>query len=436
MEKEKIRLGLVNRKITTENISYDDVPKEVRKIYEKYYSSSTKFTLIKYNGGGKLVNYGLNSFIRDIYVSKKGIAIYSDRFDNYYIIEDKEITSIMIDSKVLLTSQGIILFYTNDKIYATLNCKVGCIGELDNILGVYNNNYNISRIFYFNKNTYIGVVDKITEAEAYYLLNFSFNLYEAYGTQIEIKAEKLNDGYTYDDIINGKCFYEIEEETVSKSDRILEISAKTFSIDVSEFKKRFGKKIGCLKRKECIDSDISIEAAEFSYDGDIGVNDCINSFVKSFAITKPYIKESFWRLISIQRNVLFQEDRFGKLYIYNDNINDIFNYYEECKFYISLEGVIVAIYNVKKKLYISVSLDGIVWKKYNVNEFVNTKNKIDTASLTYKYCKNCLILYKKSNDNDNSDELTASEEYFIDFTFDFWNLYSSPVEAKFTVVEL
>ena len=83
--KEKIKLGTSIRKLITETISYEDAPKDVKKIYDNSvslneYNSNTKFKIIKYNGGGDLVNYGLNTFVRDIYIHNKGIVAYSDRF--------------------------------------------------------------------------------------------------------------------------------------------------------------------------------------------------------------------------------------------------------------------------------------------------------------------------------------------------------------------
>lgn len=437
--KEKIRLGLTNRKIITESMSYDNIPKEVKKIYELYipykdFSSYTKFTLIKYNGGGKLVNYGLNSFVRDIYVPSIGSVIYSDRFGNYFNIFDKDISNIIATSKVIVTAEGVLLFYNSDNIYATLNCKFGYIESLESLLSSLK--FKISKIFCSNKKTYMEITDTLSNVKSYYLIKFSFDLYHSYSTQIKIDVEKIDKEYTYDDIINKKIFDDFEEtdtQIVKTSERILNISTLDVNLRPSEYIKRFGKKAGCTKKKEIIDSDYNIPNTMFLYEGDAGIDDSINSFVNKFIIAKPHIADGIFKN-GIKRDVLFQMDRFNTLNIYTDNINCAFHEAAICDLYISIEGVIVAIYSLRDCMYISISLDGVIWKKYKVNDFIKTSNKIGSISFSYKYCKNILTINEYNSSS--QDESVPTQEYIIDFTFDFWSLYDSPVEAIFNIVEL
>lgn len=431
--KEKIKLGLANRKVITESMLYNDIPKEVKKVYEQFiafkdYSTSTKFTIIKYNGGGKLVNYGLNSFVRDIYVPSIGSVIYSDRFGNYFNIFDKDISKLIATSKVIVTAEGVILFYNSDQIYATLNCKVGCIESLESLLS--SETFKISKIFLLNKKTYMEIIDILSNAKGYYEINFSFDLYHSYSTQIKIDIEKVDKEVIYSDITSKKFFDDFEDENyqvVSTSDKILDISNINITLSSIEYKKKFGKKAGCTKKKERINSDYKIPSTLFYYDGDAGIDDSINSFVNEFVIAKPCITNSFFN-DGKRRNVLFQVDRFGTQFAYTDNINCAFDGASIYKLYVTIEGVIVTIYSIKDCMYISISLDGIIWKKYNVKDFIKTSKKIGSILLSYKYCKNILTVYEYDSSN--------KEDYEIDFTFDFWSLYNSPVEATFNIVEL
>lgn len=336
--KEKIKLGTSIRKLITETISYEDAPKDVKKIYEhsvsaKDYSTYTKFKIIKYNGGGDLVNYGLNTFVRDIYIHNKGVVAYSDRFGKYSKIYDKDIVNLITNSNVLVTPEGIILFYSNYSIYATLNCKAGYMVDIGSLFTEIGKEYKLSKVFCSNKNTYIEAVDIVTNQKSYYILIFSFDLYDAYSTQVKVQLEKIGTEYSYEDIVNKKffdddSFEECDNQIVDTSNKILNISTVNTNLNSSEYKKIFGKKAGYIKRKEHIDGDRTIFCTNIFYDGDIGIDNSINSFVKSLTIARPYIAEGFWNFIfgySNIRNVLFQLDRFNTCYIYTDNINSIFD---------------------------------------------------------------------------------------------------------------
>lgn len=448
--KEKIKLGTSIRKLITETISYEDAPKDVKKIYDNSvslneYNSNTKFKIIKYNGGGDLVNYGLNTFVRDIYIHNKGIVAYSDRFGIYSKIYDKDIVNLITNSNVLVTPEGIILFYSNYSIYATLNCKAGYMVDIGSLFTEIGKEYKLSKVFCSNKNTYIEAVDIVTNQKSYYILIFSFDLYDAYSTQVKVQLEKIGTEYSYEDIVNKKffdddSFEECDNQIVDTSNKILNISTVNTNLNSSEYKKIFGKKAGYIKRKEHIDGDRTIFCTNIFYDGDIGIDNSINSFVKSLTIARPYIAEGFWNFIfgySNIRNVLFQLDRFNTCYIYTDNINSIFDNLKNCKLYVSNEGVIIATYSIKNCIYISFSLDGVVWKKYNLSDIIKTSKKIESVLISYKYDKNILTIYECNEyDTSHTDNTSSTQEYTIDFVFDFWSLYNSPVEVIFNIVEL
>lgn len=448
--KEKIKIGTLNRKLITETISYDDTPDDVKETYAKSvslsdFSSNTMFNIVKYNGGGDLVNYGINSFVRDIYTHHIGIVVYSDRFGRYYKIFDKDITKLIINSNSLVTFEGIILFYTNYSIYATLNCKIGYMMNIDSFSSELGKQYKISKIFCSNNKTYMETLDIVTNKKNYYLLIFFFNLYDAYSTQVKVQLEKIGTEYSYEDIVNKKffdddSFEECDNQIVDTYNRILNISTVNTNLNSSEYKKIFGKKAGCIKRKEHIDGDSTIFCTNIFYDGDIGIDNSINSFVKCLVIARPYIAEGFWNFIfgySNIRNVLFQLDRFNTYYIYTDNINSIFDNSKNFKLYVSIEGVIIATYSIKNCIYISFSLDGVVWKKYNLKDLVKTSKKIESVSVSYKYGRNVLTIYECNEyDASHTDNTSSIQEYTIDFLFDFWSLYKSPVEAIFNIVEL
>ena len=87
------------RKIISEYITISNVPTNIIKLLKcnNEIGSIKKFSNKE---GIELVDYGINAFVRDIFVNEKtSIAIYSDRFGKYHKIENTEIANFLIDRK-------------------------------------------------------------------------------------------------------------------------------------------------------------------------------------------------------------------------------------------------------------------------------------------------------------------------------------------------
>lgn len=438
MEKEKVKLGTIERKVSKDKVYYLEAPNEVNNLLGRYLGEyNNNFTCFSYNGGGDLVNYGLNTFVRDLYMIDKHV-VYSDRFGNYNVIEDKQISKIIANSYACISPEGVILFYNNSYIYATINCKTGCIVDVSSIVSK-RKNYTIEEIIILNKVAYLKIqANDNSEDVLYYALSFSFNFFESYGTQVYINFSKVKEKYI--ECFDGECDYELETETfnfdinrIQKSDEIKKINCKTSNYSIEDFIEIFGEKSFC-EQGEVLDPRSEFYTKFFYFDGDNGINNCINSFIKEIYTVSPLIarKEGFFKRLKnvVVKNAIVLYDRLKNSYMQMYQANETLYYISESKLFVSQEGVIVALYDYNFDIFVLVSLDGIVWKKYNLksmfNNRLNSNLEIKQKNSNLRICsyKNCM-----SNDEQNNFEI------IINFTFNFWDLYGSPVEASFTLIE-
>lgn len=444
MEKEKIKIGMNNREISKDIIKLFEVPSEARELLVKSVDELKNETFVThsyYNGGGELVNYGLNTFVKDIY-SVNSHVIFSDRFGNYSNISDKQVAEIIDSSSICVSAEGVILFYKEDYIYATLNCKSGCIINTETLIGRMPGTtmHYIAKIFVYNGLTYVKTIFKgvTTDNVSYYALDFSFKLYEAYGTQIDVKTTKLSEKYAYDleDSILKRDDLDIPIINMQKNDNILSISNTSKKLSTEEFIEQFDTYNFC-KSNEVITPKEEVTIKHITYNGDMGINNCINSFVKEIYFTQISIskKGSIFKKYKREyfKNSIVVCDRFGNRIIQDYKQEETLSFIKNSKLYISLEGVIISLdigcYDYYKS-YFLISLDGIVWKRYDIDEVFDIHEQNLSVEITKKYSGECISIYSFK---DYKKQLIC--EYMINFTFNFWDLYSSPVEAHFTLVE-
>lgn len=438
-----LKFGTTTRTVSKENLKYTDLSRDVRRYLSThglYFDSGTAISIKKfyYNGGGKLVNYGLNAFVRDIYgirlkEQNKIYVIYSDRFGKFYEVKDKQLAEFIFDADLCISSEGVLLFYYSyntekPMFYATLNCKAGTITYISSFTNLPK--CCIADLFAVKGKTFIKIRDKNNDKE-YYVLNFSFSLFESYGTQIYVEAFKIKGAHS--DILNnrfetcGECYCKVEK---AKKELSLSRTSKTFNI--KEFKRNFRKSDICSTKEKVIPDDSfnsqitnnQVKAELICYKGDPGINDCINSFVYSILMVRPNIRKKigFFKSIRYKKNVIIQADRFGDVHIHSNIPDHLFNPLFDVSLYISLEGVIVGINSYK----IFISLDGIIWKTYTMADLVGE----DLATVLH----NSSIQFFTSDENNylNVSEINSTDSKFkfiMNFKFNFWDLYSSPIEV-------
>lgn len=441
--KEKIKLGNIIRKANiTTDVLYDDITSsEGKDLLGRYIGryDSNYVTCISYNGGGDFVNYGLNTFVRDIYI-KNAHVIYSDRFGRYRYILNDEVATFISNSKLFITAEGVLLFYNkkSDNIYATLDCKVGYFFNVSSFEseGFDKEDFTIDDISIIHKRTYIKIEGKNSISTFYYALNFSFNLYESYGTQVIVNAVKVDEGTLSTKNIES---YEEKVETNftvmknSKAQTLSHVSLFTSIDNPSSIFDLYGLYDDILREK--IDKQYSTYRATIETNGEFGVCDCINAFVKKIIISRPSIitTKGFFKKTKNRefKNCITRYDRFNKNYTCNDITNLLFNNLTDTKFtFVSTEGVIVIVRVCSySDIRVLISLDGIIWKEYNISEFIKLEEKNKELLISF-VCKDNLEYIKIStNDNSNICEIA------IDFNFNFWDLYGAPVEATFTLME-
>lgn len=441
--KEKIKLGTTKRQVNKDKVYYLEAPNEVNNLLGRYLGRyDSFFRRISYNGGGDLVNYGLNTFVRDLYMVSEQV-VYSDRFGRYRSIISKKVGKVIFNSDLFITSEGILLFYNknNGDIYATLDCKVGYLFNVSSF-GDYSlpeEDLSIVEINSINKKTFIKVSAKSTTYQECYLLNFSFNLYESYGTQITVYAVKTDDDYlSYKSITTAETLSTIIDK--NNSVKKLRILNTDFKGDPSNLFDLYGL---YNSNKEKVSPDYSIYHHKIDYNGEIGICDSINSFVKSITIAKPLIttKKSLFKkqTNNTVRKTITKQDRFNTLYT-STNISDaLYEIISACNniAVASTEGVIVIFNKQYNDIHMTISLDGIMWKDYNISDiFKDIKDKIKDKIISIEFtCKNGRdILTILTVDNKNNINTTICE-IIVDFKFNFWDLYGSPVEASFTLME-
>lgn len=77
-------------------------------------------------GGTDLTNNGINSFIKEIFVLDNAFVCYSDRFSNFHVLTDKNVTDFIINeaNNLQVSPEGVLLFYSKTRLYVTLNLKL------------------------------------------------------------------------------------------------------------------------------------------------------------------------------------------------------------------------------------------------------------------------------------------------------------------------
>ena len=110
MEKVKVKLSTTKRHATKDKVYYLEAPEEAQKFLSRYLGRyDSFFQRISYNGGGDLVNYGLNTFVRDIYMVNDQV-VYSDRFGRYKYIIFKKVGKIISKCDLFITAEGMEIF--------------------------------------------------------------------------------------------------------------------------------------------------------------------------------------------------------------------------------------------------------------------------------------------------------------------------------------
>lgn len=411
--KNSIITSTQNRIATSEKLFPNEIPLKLNYFLKNDVNSIDTTRKFCYDGGEKLVNYGLNSFVRDIYINSKAThAIYSDRFGNYFLIENEKVRHHINNSSLCISPEGVLIFYSKDilddyTLYVTLNCKFGLIFNLSSIIGESTSD-SLINIFTANGKTYI----ELSICKLYYLLDFSFNLYSPYGSQLEVKAYKLNDTITKKDIMSGKIEVPFETVKIKKQNKSIEIISNFKEVTPKSFKTEY-KDYFSFSIREKIES---IYCNSFLCNGDEKVDDCINSFLKTIDFynisTKIY---SLCNIQSVKYPLIVQYDRYYDKYINTDISFQKITKLSNSKMYVSSEGVIIAI----NKNIIFISLDGIIWKSYDISIFLDDNLSYDSIKFIVKNYTNYLTFYKGNN---------IIKKYVINFTFNFWDLYKSPVE--------
>lgn len=430
------------RKITSEYIKMSKVPDNLIDLLE----CTNNLNLIKKisnKEGFELANYGINSFVRDIFINETtSIAIYSDRFGKYHKIKNEEIANFLANSNLHVTPEGILVFYSIDPkfssyIYLTLNCEFGIFTKVSSLLNL-DQKVKIYEIFNSNGKTFANVcIDSLFSSRFFYcLFEFSLNLYESYGSLINVKLHRLHKIYK-NEVLKGNFESDFECTDIMKNRNIIKLDTKLLDCAKSKFKKLYMKDVK-LEKGERIDS---INIKTFSNSGDIKVNDCINAFVKNLSIA--VLKDS-------TKHFSFNKDVFFKyiLIVYNRYLNynvkpaiDSFDITEsksnqnsiethiaktlyDSSIYVSLEGVLVSISVYRfNKIVVLISLDGLIWKSYDINENIISEKLLLKVEFIEENNYNYLILY-------DIDPNKPLKKYIFNFSFNFWDLYNYPVELS------
>lgn len=448
MEKVKVKLSTTKRHATKDKVYYLEAPEEAQKFLSRYLGRyDSFFQRISYNGGGDLVNYGLNTFVRDIYMVNDQ-AVYSDRFGRYKYIIFKKVGKIISKCDLFITAEGILLFYNKDNgdIYTTLDCKVGYLFNVSSFVNDLHleENLSIVDIKSINNKTFINVSAKTTTDQNWYLLDFSFNLYASYGTQIMVnmvnvlKPAKLDNDALKHEIISTD---ENLNTIIYKDNSVKKLNI--VNADVQDDPSNIFDLDGLYNSsKEKVSPNYCCYCHKIDFNGEIGICDSINSFVKSIIIAKPLIttKKSLFKkqTNNALRNTITKRDRFNTLYTSTNISNSLYEVISSCTgAFASTEGVITILNKKGDNIHISISIDGIMWKDYDISDiFKDIKDKIRDKTISLEFtCKNGrdILTILTANNTDNKDTIVC--EIIVDFTFNFWDLYGSPVEAAFTIME-
>ncbi len=414
--REEVQLVKKSKVVRKPNVEIESVdaysriiPKEIRDMVDGQEMKIKKFY---YNGGLDLVNYALNTFVKELYVIYKCdnpvMCFCSDRFNNYYKILDKEIVTLIHFSQLCISPEGILIFYTQSKMYVTLNCKVGCIIEFSDIIDT--NNMKDVEIVMLEGNTFIKVIYKKRGSETYYRLDFSFNFFASYGPQIGINVLDSNHKGT--------------NETIVKSNNLKLLSIGSKYIPYKVLKNEFPSLL-CNENLTVKYSNCWANAYELWHFGDTKIDDCINSFVHKICFM-DVIKEkkvNIFKTKKVIKHAVISVDRSGQKCI-NDELHEFFDNVNS-KFFVSTEGVIMRIVS---KYHMFISLDGILWKHIDLVSILGIGDYYSGINFTCKNGNNYIIVVLSSTEK-------IEKRYLLKFSFNFIDLYESPVEVSFEEVE-
>ncbi len=386
--------------------------------YLKAYTSNDtkKMRKFYFKGGQNYVDYGINAFVREIYCYPfTNLIVFCDRNENFYHFNDESISDIILNSNVFITSEGFIIFYAGNFMYITLNGKFGTIidttsyGDINNI---FSNEYGTTIIEFYEN--FMSV---------YYQLVGNLIFINSYGKQMNLYLEKIEQDY---DLIKPNIKIEVTDDMCGsiRYNRTLDNSS-------DGFKRLYKKEIKMLcpiDYKMYIDTYLTVTLIflekSISNSSD-PLNPCINSFVRTLLLTSFKIKKKF--SLSRSKNAVDLSGWKYYLILHDRNNNPMYINLEKhtyaslndefLKFYISSEGIIAGI----KASKIVISLDGILWHTYDLRNIISDSSlfdNYDSIELSVHNKKNYLTFNYKND----------KKEIPISFTFDFWNLYGSPVE--------
>lgn len=429
---KKVKSSVESRTISIETLNYDDLPKKAKE--KMYYATIKKFS---FNRGGQLVNSGLNTFVQDVFVSRnEKTAIYSDRFNNFYSIKDTKIIKCLANSsKATITDEGILIFYssnTDNDIYFTLNFKFGILIKFSDLISYYDSNIQLFEIFSLYGKTFakIGIHEgRKIMVNKYYLLDFSFNFFESYGTTIKIKFYDLNEKIKSKKDITKDFKFEVESCKIYKNRSVIKLNEKLEEYEL--------KKLTSNPDTSYLENNEKIKSYEYTYaksiciyyeKGNIGINDCINSFTHHIRYIITPVRKKFNFSSEYKLYLISRQDRFQNTDFYRVQKNDIFNNIlcsNDSKYFVSLEGVIVILKLVAKQLFVYLSLDGFIWISYDISHLIDSDSDYNYVELTSMDNQNYIVL---SNTSDLTSKEAKPKKHLVDFSFNFWDLYSSPVE--------
>ena len=381
-------------------------------------------------GGTELTNNGINSFIKEVFVIDNELVCYSDRFSNFHVLTDKNVTRFIINeaTNLQVSPEGVLLFYSKDRLYITLNLEIGIFSNYMEHLPLNIKDNHIVNILSYQKNTFIALHnnDIVTQTiPCYYRMAFYFNFYDSYASQVIEKID-FSHPYSKQDIIEGNISYEEEKEPIvycNNSGKKLQIS--NFSWRRKSFQKHIGKLI--LNSGEKIYTDLEkISGLSLCFKGDAKVNDCINSFLKECYFTSFPVTRSFGRnrrdvAVNIVCNRFDIEAIAEPLSL------------SAKKGCVSEEGVIILFSQDTHKTTISFSIDGYCWKTVDLEEagrelnLPNTGGYVSNVNIFTQRGKTYLQIGVKIPSSDHLKKFF----YRMNFTYNFWDLYRSPVDLEF-----
>ncbi len=421
-------------------------------VLELFGTDRCKPEVLEYNGGGYLVDYGLNAFVKNIYIYN-GKVVCVDYLGNCYQVKDPQLASIIQRGNLVVSAEGFLIFYLSTMIYVTLDCKLGSIYIISNLLGG-EKVASCRRVFVSKGWTYLEVAELNAAEYIKYKLFFQLQLGrspQAFRPIIYLQLKEVpSENSQSPKIIDMEFEEEIFSSHVESNDdvKMLSLSCCTYYENrpllkalKREFKHYISSETRRLSMKDTYYENIKVVLGERSWcahvslDNDSSFHNGINAMVFdlyffSIDILKGWIP--FLKCREKHQSYIVARDRFGEVRVVKfPFLNSVTYFSNDIKFYVSIEGVIIMLFEKDRKFFMLFSLDGVQWKIIELEKYFNKGNKnLKNLEINSKNGRTYI-----SEKNWIDDYAYTTDKFYLNFSFDFWSLYQPCVSVTFEKIE-